>query len=200
MDALPRLTRALSDTIRTCQVPIALLAAVDYLDRTLRAAEVREHFTPAPAREPAATLDAAISASAAFATAAAAQALREARSHLRWGYSYETRVGEETLAQRISFAELIGPDGPMSEPDARVGFTLLAPDTLYPLHAHPATELYWVMAGHAEWSRDSATEVVPPGRFVLHRSDEPHAMRTSAEPLLALWCWSGDLDTPARYV
>jgi hypothetical protein len=36
--------------------------------------------------------------------------------------------------------------------------------------------------------------------FVLHRSNEPHAMRTLTEPLLAIYSWSGDLDTAAFYL
>jgi quercetin dioxygenase-like cupin family protein len=88
----------------------------------------------------------------------------------------------------------------MDAPHCRVGFTLIAPNTFYPMHAHPATELYWIIAGHAEWSASGARRIVPPGGFVLHQSNEPHAMRTFAEPLLALYSWSGDLDTAAFYL
>jgi hypothetical protein len=35
---------------------------------------------------------------------------------------------------------------------------------------------------------------------VLHRSNQPHAMRTHAEPLLALYGWRGDLETSAYYL
>jgi len=35
---------------------------------------------------------------------------------------------------------------------------------------------------------------------VLHRTNQPHAMRTFAEPLLALYGWRGDIDTPAFYL
>ena len=49
----------------------------------------------------------------------------------------------EDLAERIGFAELIGPRAPLTAPDCRAGFTLMAPDTFYPLHAHPAIELTW---------------------------------------------------------
>jgi mannose-6-phosphate isomerase-like protein (cupin superfamily) len=128
------------------------------------------------------------------------QALANLPGPLSWYYHYETRPGEADLSSQIAFAELVGPDGDMDAPDCRVGFTLMAPDTFYPLHAHPAIELYFVIAGNAEWRAGDTTRRVPPGELVLHRSSEPHSMRTFAEPLLALWSWSGDLDTPAYYL
>jgi mannose-6-phosphate isomerase-like protein (cupin superfamily) len=128
------------------------------------------------------------------------QALAKLSSPLPWYYHYETRAGEADLSGQIAFAELVGPDGDMSAPDCRVGFTLMAPATFYPLHAHPAIELYFVIAGTAEWRAGDTARRVPPGELVLHRSSEPHSMRTFAEPLLALWSWSGDLDTPAYYL
>jgi mannose-6-phosphate isomerase-like protein (cupin superfamily) len=119
---------------------------------------------------------------------------------LAWDYQYPPHPSAQDLAERIGFAELIGPDGPMDAPQSRVGFTLMAADTFYPLHAHPATELYLVIAGNAQWTASDRHRQVPPGGFVLHRSNEPHAMRTLTEPLLALYSWSGDLDTAAFYL
>jgi hypothetical protein len=75
----------------------------------------------------------------------------------------------------------------------------MAPRTFYPLHTHPAVELYLVIAGEAQWTTPDADRIVPPGQFVLHRSNEPHAMRTFADPLLALYAWRGDLFAPAVY-
>jgi mannose-6-phosphate isomerase-like protein (cupin superfamily) len=129
-----------------------------------------------------------------------AQALEKLSVPLPWNYSYEIRPGEADLSGQIAFAELVGPDGDMVAPHCRVGFTLMAPATFYPLHAHPAIELYFVIAGTAEWRAGDVTRSVPPGELVLHHSSEPHSMRTFAEPLLALWSWSGDFDTPAYYL
>jgi mannose-6-phosphate isomerase-like protein (cupin superfamily) len=128
------------------------------------------------------------------------QALAKLPGSLPWHYTYETRPGEADLSDNVAFAELIGPDGDMDAPDCRVGFTLMAPGTFYPLHAHPAVELYFVISGNAEWQAGDTTRRVPPGELVLHRSSEPHSMRTFAEPLLALWSWSGDVDSPAYYI
>jgi mannose-6-phosphate isomerase-like protein (cupin superfamily) len=126
--------------------------------------------------------------------------LAKVRERLPWVYHYPPRSAEPGLSTRIAFAELIGPDGPMLARGVRVGLTLIAPHTVYPMHAHPAVELYWVISGHASWATHAGDRIAPPGDFVLHRSGEPHAMRTSQEPLLALWGWSGDIDAPATYV
>lgn len=170
------------------------------LKNALRRATPREDFAAPPAQDYASILDAALAAAADFDLAAAAWALAPIKRKLPWAYHYEARSADEDLAKRIAFAELIGPDGPLMAPDIRVGFTLMAPRTFYPLHAHPAVELYWVMSGHAEWTTPNREQITPPGRFVLHRSNEPHAMRTFDEPLLALWVWTGDIDTPSAYI
>jgi hypothetical protein len=76
------------------------------------------------------------------------------------------------------------------------GLTLQGPDTLYPSHQHMPEELYLVLSGTADWQKGTGTpfEPKPPGSFIRHRPNEPHAMRTGKEPLLAMWTWSGDLD------
>jgi quercetin dioxygenase-like cupin family protein len=116
-----------------------------------------------------------------------------------WVYHYP-RLADDDPGTRIAFAELIGPDGPLEAPDCRVGFTVMAEATTYPLHYHPAVELYWVIAGNAQWQTPTSDRIVPPGDLVLHRSNEPHAMRTFDEPLLALWGWTGEIDAPAIYL
>ena len=63
-----------------------------------------------------------------------------------------------------------------------------------------SSELYLVLGGSAKWQTPTSDRCVPPGEFVLHRSNEPHAMHTFDEPLLALLSWSGDIDAPAAYV
>ena len=118
---------------------------------------------------------------------------------LPWVYHY-ARAADDDLSARIAFAELIGPDGPLIAPDCRVGFTVMAEQTTYPMHRHPAVELYLVMTGNARWRTPTSDRIVPPDELVLHRSNEPHAMRTFDEPLLALWGWTGNIDAPALYI
>jgi quercetin dioxygenase-like cupin family protein len=78
---------------------------------------------------------------------------------------------------------------------------LIAPETRYPPHAHPAIETYLVIAGTALWSLGTAPGAAqPPGALILHPSGEAHAMRTQAEPLLAIWSWRGDVTSPSVYL
>lgn len=200
-DPLTDLTRAIGAHLAHSNAsPQAAHAEIDHLQRAVRAAEVRPQYAAVPARDYGAILGSAIDVGIETGIAAIATALGALPRALPWDYQYSPRPGAGDLARKIGFAELIGPDGPMDAPHCRVGFTLIAPNTLYPAHAHPATELYLVISGHAEWSASGVRRIVPPGGFVLHQSNEPHAMRTFAEPLLALYSWSGDLDTAAFYL
>ena len=170
------------------------------LSDSLRSAVPRTDYVSRPSWDYASVLEPAIVLGLGGCLAPIAAAMRPVQRELPWLYHYAPRPGEEDLARRIAFAELIGPDGPMMAPQTRVGFTLIAPNTVYPLHSHPAVELYWVIAGHALWATPRLEQIAPPGQFVLHRSSEPHSMRTFDEPLLALWLWTGDIDSPADYV
>ena len=77
---------------------------------------------------------------------------------------------------------------------------LIDTDTTYPLHAHRIEELYYVLSGHAQWSHDGRNwETVPPGSIFHNDSYQPHTMRTSDEPLMAMglylppFGWEGGL-------
>lgn len=119
---------------------------------------------------------------------------------LPWRYHYPARADVPDLAERIGFAELIGPAGPLIAESTRIGLTLMAPETFYPWHAHPAVELYVVISGTARWMTATSDRELLPGACVRHLSNEPHAMRTQREPLLALYAWSGDIASPAVYL
>jgi hypothetical protein len=163
-------------------------------------AVARPGFRPAGGPDHAAILAAVVERCGDEPGAAPARMVAALSGTLPWHYHYRPRPEAPDLADRIAFAELIGPDGPLTAPDCRIGFTLMAAETFYPMHAHPAVELYLVIAGRAQWMTPTTQRIVPPGGLVLHRANEPHAMRTAAEPLLALYGWQGDLLSPARYV
>jgi hypothetical protein len=170
--------------------------SVRHLREAAQAAVPRASFAPSAGGGRAAILAAAL----ATCSDTIGAALAAAPEGLAWHYHYAPRPGEADLAERIAFSELIGPSGPLWAPGCRVGFTLMAPETLYPLHAHPAIELYLVLSGDAQWSTPASDRIVPAGEFVLHRSNEPHAMRTFGVPLLALYAWRGAIDVPAFYL
>jgi histidine ammonia-lyase len=97
------------------------------------------------------------------------------------------------------YCELLGPAGHLRDESMAIGLLLLAPRVTYPEHAHPATETYVVLGGRAEWrqgERDWRRRA--PGERIEHASGEPHAMRTTAEPLLAAYLWHDHLHERAQ--
>lgn len=111
---------------------------------------------------------------------------------LPWAYHYEWRHDAPDLGSRMAFAELIGPEAPMRSDRVCLGLTFMAPHTLYPDHRHPATELYYVVAGPAAWTLDGVEVEHAPGSFILHPSNAIHSMRTREEALLAVYIWIGE--------
>lgn len=101
--------------------------------------------------------------------------------------------------ESYGYVELVGPGRPVESDAFLIGFLLLGPGTLYPDHSHQAAEVYHVVAGTAEWWReDQDWTTRPPGAAIAHASGVRHAMRARDEPLLALYCWQGEIATAAR--
>jgi quercetin dioxygenase-like cupin family protein len=120
---------------------------------------------------------------------------------LPWRYNYPPREDAPDLGKHIAFAEIIGPDAPFYSESVCLGLTVLGPETFYPDHHHPAVELYYVLAGTAEWTLDGISQERTPGAYILHPSQAVHAMRTHVEPLLAVYTWSGsDVRTSSVYI
>jgi len=99
------------------------------------------------------------------------------------------------IAGRLASTEIVGPDGLAMAEELRFGLFLQAPETLYPSHFHAAEELYLTLSGTPVWQKDDAPfSAIPPGTLVCHAPYQRLAIRTAADPLLAMWIWLGDLD------
>ena len=106
------------------------------------------------------------------------------------------------FSERIWGGLIVGEaDAPFSAEDRYIALLiLLLPNTTYPLHAHRIEEAYYVLSGQADWSHDgrSWTRLSRGGLF-HNRSWEPHAIRTSDEPMIAMglylppFGWEGGL-------
>jgi mannose-6-phosphate isomerase-like protein (cupin superfamily) len=129
-----------------------------------------------------------------------ARGLARLARRLRWTYGYPPDPRWPGLERRIAFTEVLGAAAIWPSERMLLGFTLIAPHTKYPAHAHPAIELYLVVAGAAEWQLGHAPAAIrPPGSVIVHPTNAPHAMTTGPEPLLALFTWRGDLATSPAY-
>ncbi len=114
---------------------------------------------------------------------------------LPWADTSANKTMPKGFRGRYSAAQIIAPDGLIPAVDFRFGTYLQHPDTWYPIHRHAAEELYFILSGTAEWTRDGVDgQPEPPGTLIRHAPHERHATRTLGEPLLALWVWLGDID------
>lgn len=145
-------------------------------------------------------LDAAARAAPAGPLGTLARRIAAAATALAWRQTYRPGDATASFLGRYGYCELLGAVGPVPCTALAGGILLLGPDTHYPAHRHVAEELYVPLSGSAGWQRgDAPFALRQPGEAVFHASDEPHAMRTSDAPLLALYVWRGDgLAEPAR--
>jgi len=104
--------------------------------------------------------------------------------------------------ENYGYAVLAGPaDGPPAlarHDNLAFGVLMLGPRTHYPLHHHPAAEVYIPLNTALWWRGEGPWREQPPGAVIYHAPNVPHATRTGEAPLLALYLWCGELTTHAR--
>jgi len=127
-------------------------------------------------------------------------AVHRAAPVLAWRQTYTANELDAAFLDNYGWSEIIGGTGPLAGERIACGFLLLGPSTHYPRHRHEAEEIYLPLCGTAAWQQgDGAWRDKAPGTVIHHAADEPHAMRTGAGPLLALYLWRGNnLARPAR--
>jgi hypothetical protein len=134
-----------------------------------------------------------------FGAALIAEVCRNAEA-LAWRQTYSaSELGDEFL-RNYGWTEIFGSHAQVKSRHIACGFLLLGPNTFYPQHRHEAQEIYVPLSGTANWQQgDAIWRERPPGTVIHHVSEELHAMRTGAHPLLALYLWrSADLRQKAR--
>jgi len=138
-------------------------------------------------------------------SAALLDALATLGPSLSWTQNpnYRRRPPDATFLDNYGYAVIAGPPSgpPALAIDARLalGVLLLGPYTHYPLHAHPAVEIYYTLTPGGEWWRgDGPWRREAPGSMILHAPSVRHATRAGSDPLLAIYLWRGDLATHAR--
>ena len=119
---------------------------------------------------------------------------------LAWRQSYTRDEVDAAFLQNYGWSELLRPAEKRTSAQISCGVVVVGPGTLYPHHRHEAEEIYVPLSGTAAWQQgDALWREHPPGTLIHHLSEEPHAMRTGEEPLLAIYLWrSTDLAQKAR--
>jgi len=183
--ALTRLIEAAAETYAATGQPEAVAAA-----DLLRACPP-PRVSP-PRSHPPAVEDLA-DALAALAPGPLTDVLHACAAELPWTDAAFAMPGK--LAGRYAYVDIAGPEGLSLSHLCAFGLYLQMRETFYPAHSHAAEELYLVLSGTAVWQQDDgAFAAKAPGTLIHHRPWERHAMETAAEPLLAMWLWTGDLD------
>ena len=99
----------------------------------------------------------------------------------------------ESARSHAPVSELVGPTSLIKQKSFRVGLLALTPEIDYADHAHPADEVYIVLAGSGSWSLDGGPyQVKRAGDIIDIPSMMTHAMRTGTTPALTLYSWTGD--------
>jgi len=117
--------------------------------------------------------------------------------------NYVRQPPDASFLDSYGYAVIAGPaDGPPAlahASDLALGVLLLGPGTHYPVHAHPAVELYVTLTPDGEWWRAGGPwRREPAGSVIYHASGVPHATRAGSAPVLAVYVWRGELATHAR--
>jgi hypothetical protein len=126
--------------------------------------------------------------------------LCQAAPALIWRQSYSEREVGAAFLQNYGWSEILSPAEGRTSAQISCGVVVLGTRTLYPHHRHEAEEIYLPLRGTAAWQQgDAVWRDHPPGKLIHHLSEEPHAMRTGDEPLLAMYLWrSTDFRQKAR--
>ena len=131
-------------------------------------------------------------------------ALAAVAPRLTWTQNpnYRRSPPSPEFLDNYGYAVLAGPsDGPPAlarHDQLAFGVLLLGPHTHYPLHHHPAAEVY-IPLNRAEWWRgDGPWREEAAGAVIHHPPNMPHATRAGGAPLLALYLWRGELATHAK--
>lgn len=125
------------------------------------------------------------------------RSLSDVAASLGWVVGYGSDVVDEEFQRRFAYTEVAL--GQSESSSVCLGITLIAPETFYDWHSHPAVETYACLSSRSEWGLNYQPLVEKSvGDVILHPSNAAHAMRTGDEPLLAPWIWTGNIDVPAK--
>lgn len=110
----------------------------------------------------------------------------------RWGQTYRAADFGKAFLANYGWLEVFGARGHFIHHDIAGGLLLLGPETFYPEHRHQAEEIYIPLTGGSDWRMDGQPfRARQAGEIIHHAGNVGHAMRTGAEPLLALYLWHG---------
>ncbi|MEL6992003.1 MAG: dimethylsulfonioproprionate lyase family protein [Pseudomonadota bacterium] len=113
-----------------------------------------------------------------------------------WRETYMDTEFGPTLHASFGCFETLGDQTPLGTEQMRSFVIYQKPGFYYPMHHHPAEELYLVVAGEGEFHQEGEeSRLLGPGATTYHASNVPHALTTHEHPIIAYVLWRGDLRT-----
>ena len=193
--AYDHLTALAADLRRRSAGDPALTAFADQLDRIdgtpNPAGQAQTHTHPAMAY-----LDPALDSAAG--DPRLLTATRAITSALYWRQVFQGEGVAPDLAEGMLAGQIAGPTGIVASDTCYAGVFLLAPGIHYPLHTHASTEIYYCLSGTL--SLQHGIEGMPfgidPGDYSVTPANRIHSLTTGERPVLLLYVWIGELDTP----
>lgn len=113
--------------------------------------------------------------------------------HFHWQQSYTHDDGfDDRYLATYGWINLVSPVGPFVSDQMRITLGCWGPGLHYREHWHEPEEIYALLAGRAHvWSEGREAQDYYGGDTIIHTSNQPHAMHTLEQPLLAFAVWRG---------
>jgi mannose-6-phosphate isomerase-like protein (cupin superfamily) len=122
-------------------------------------------------------------------------------TEVHWTEFYGEDDWSRPFLSLFSCAEGIGPEGRLAHDSLIVGLYLYGPGMRYPQHAHPADEVYVVLAGRQAFQIGAHASFIAhgPGAVVVLPADSSHAIRTEGGPAFGVFLRRGDIGGHSWY-
>ncbi len=122
-------------------------------------------------------------------------AILDSNANLSWRRPGFGKI-PSNISSHMIVCEVIGLTGQIKHETVRAGLFFQESGITYPSHSHAAEEIYFPLTGPVDWQiEDTNWCQQEAGSFIHHLPYQPHAIRTGKTPLLAIWGWSGDIDS-----
>jgi len=185
---LDRLLRLMANSLAKSELPICQLVAA-----ALDGSVGRTDAKPAPASKIIPLKFDGIDPPPGHAYMDLCQTILQSGADLSWRRPGFGKI-PDAIASHMAVCEIIGPTGQINHETVRAGLLFQATNITYPRHSHAAEEIYLSLSGPVEWQVDESDwRHSCAGDFTHHLPQQPHAIRTSTTPLLAVWGWAGDI-------
>jgi hypothetical protein len=116
-----------------------------------------------------------------------ASAFAAVEANLHWSRRKNAEAVGAFFFDGHANANIVGPGGLEEREDVWIGATVMVPGLTYPDHHHPPEEVYIALSPGEWWNSDMAWTEPGPGGIIYNPRSIMHAMRSEAQPLLALW-------------